>query len=65
MEDFLRFLCEEEAERAMALFEGASESDKISKSCLKNWVVSLKFNISIKNLYMETELSNLASSFTG
>jgi len=49
----------------MALFEGASESDKISKSCLKNWVVSLKFNISIKNLYMETELSNLASSFTG
>ncbi|CAD5323092.1 unnamed protein product [Arabidopsis thaliana] len=39
LEDFLRFLCEEEAERAMALFEGASESDKISKSCLKNWVV--------------------------
>ncbi|AEE75569.1 mechanosensitive channel of small conductance-like 5 [Arabidopsis thaliana] len=38
LEDFLRFLCEEEAERAMALFEGASESDKISKSCLKNWV---------------------------
>ncbi|CAE5967314.1 unnamed protein product [Arabidopsis arenosa] len=39
LEDFLRFLCEEESERAMALFEGASESNKISKSCLKNWVV--------------------------
>ncbi|KAL1202419.1 Mechanosensitive ion channel protein 5 [Cardamine amara subsp. amara] len=40
LEDFLRFLCEEESERAMALFEGASESHKISKSCLKNWVVN-------------------------
>ncbi|CAG7882566.1 hypothetical protein BRARA_C03539 [Brassica rapa] len=39
MEDFLRFLSEEESERAMALFEGASESLRISKSCLKNWVV--------------------------
>ncbi|XP_023642082.1 mechanosensitive ion channel protein 5 [Capsella rubella] len=39
LEDFLRFLCEEESERAMALFEGVSESHKISKSCLKNWVV--------------------------
>ncbi|CAH2053685.1 unnamed protein product [Thlaspi arvense] len=39
LEDFLRFLSEEESERAMALFEGASETHKISKSCLKNWVV--------------------------
>ncbi|KFK38832.1 hypothetical protein AALP_AA3G166200 [Arabis alpina] len=39
LEDFLRFLCEEESERAMTLFEGDSESHKISKSCLKNWVV--------------------------
>ncbi|XP_010465392.1 PREDICTED: mechanosensitive ion channel protein 5-like [Camelina sativa] len=39
LEDFLRFLCEEESERAIDLFEGASESHKISKSCLKNWVV--------------------------
>uniref|UniRef100_A0A1J3CZX6 Mechanosensitive ion channel protein n=1 Tax=Noccaea caerulescens TaxID=107243 RepID=A0A1J3CZX6_NOCCA len=39
LEDFLRFLSDEESERAMALFEGASESQKISKSCLKNWVV--------------------------
>ncbi|VVA97655.1 unnamed protein product [Arabis nemorensis] len=39
LEDFLRFLSEEESERAMALFEGASDSHRISKSCLKNWVV--------------------------
>ena len=35
----MRFLTEDESERAMDLFEGASESHKISKSCLKNWVV--------------------------
>ncbi|KFK35724.1 hypothetical protein AALP_AA4G028700 [Arabis alpina] len=40
MEDFMRFLSEDESERAMSLFEGASESHKISKSCLKNWVVN-------------------------
>ncbi|CAN8259349.1 unnamed protein product [Cochlearia groenlandica] len=39
LEDFLAFLSDEESERAMALFEGASESHKISKSCLKNWVI--------------------------
>lgn len=37
----MRFLTEDESERAMNLFEEASESDKISKSCLKNWVVSI------------------------
>ncbi|XP_018447647.1 mechanosensitive ion channel protein 4 [Raphanus sativus] len=40
IEDFMRFLTEDESERAMDLFEGASESHKISKSCLKNWVVN-------------------------
>ncbi|CAN6820405.1 unnamed protein product [Brassica oleracea] len=40
IEDFMRFLTEDESERAMDLFEGASESQKISKSCLKNWVVN-------------------------
>ncbi|KAJ4917911.1 Mechanosensitive ion channel protein 4 [Raphanus sativus] len=40
IEDFMRFLTEDESERAMNLFEEASESDKISKSCLKNWVVN-------------------------
>ncbi|KAF3508895.1 hypothetical protein F2Q69_00010058 [Brassica cretica] len=32
IEDFMRFLTEDESERAMDLFEGASESHKISKS---------------------------------
>ncbi|KAH0872766.1 hypothetical protein HID58_070128 [Brassica napus] len=40
MEDFMRFLTEDESERAMNLFEEASESHRISKSCLKNWVVN-------------------------
>jgi len=30
---------EDEAVKTMGLFEGASESQKISKSSLKNWVV--------------------------
>lgn len=46
LDDFLRFLSEEESERAMALFEGASETLRISKSCLKNWVVSFKLYMS-------------------
>ncbi|KAL0696546.1 hypothetical protein Bca4012_063726 [Brassica carinata] len=40
IEDFMRFLTEDESERAMNLFEEASESHRISKSCLKNWVVN-------------------------
>ncbi|CAN0925408.1 Mechanosensitive ion channel protein 4 [Linum grandiflorum] len=39
-EDLLRFMEEDEATKAMSFFEGASESQKISKSCLKNWVVN-------------------------
>ncbi|KAF8080028.1 hypothetical protein N665_0980s0012 [Sinapis alba] len=40
IEDFMRFLTEDESERAMNLFEEASERHRISKSCLKNWVVN-------------------------
>ncbi|KAJ9183037.1 hypothetical protein P3X46_006956 [Hevea brasiliensis] len=40
LEDILRFMQEDEALKAMSLFEGAYESKKISKSCLKNWVVN-------------------------
>ncbi|CAN8288106.1 unnamed protein product [Cochlearia groenlandica] len=40
IEDFMRFLSEDESERAMSLFEEDSECNKISKSCLKNWVVN-------------------------
>lgn len=50
MEDFMRFLSEDESERAMDLFEGASESHKISKSCLKNWVVSVCFKFKFHKL---------------
>lgn len=37
----MRFLPEEEAEKTMSFFEGASESNRISKSALKNWVVRM------------------------
>ncbi|CAH8306164.1 unnamed protein product [Eruca vesicaria subsp. sativa] len=40
IEDFMRFLTEDESERAMNLFEEASDDNRISKSCLKNWVVN-------------------------
>ncbi|KAL9403769.1 hypothetical protein Peur_000741 [Populus x canadensis] len=40
LDDIMRFMQEDEASKAMSLFEGASESNKISKKCLKNWVVN-------------------------
>uniref|UniRef100_A0A7N0V7T4 Mechanosensitive ion channel protein n=1 Tax=Kalanchoe fedtschenkoi TaxID=63787 RepID=A0A7N0V7T4_KALFE len=40
LEDLMRFMPEDEALRTLSLFEGAHERMKISKSCLKNWVVS-------------------------
>ncbi|XP_050219063.1 mechanosensitive ion channel protein 6 [Mercurialis annua] len=40
LDDIMRFMQEDEALKGMSLFEGASESKKISKSCLKNWVVN-------------------------
>jgi hypothetical protein len=38
-EDLLRFMQAEETIRALALFDGAMESGKITKQALKNWVV--------------------------
>ncbi|KAK9109363.1 hypothetical protein Sjap_017423 [Stephania japonica] len=40
IEDIMRFMTEEEAEKAMSLFEGAIETKKVSKAALKNWVVN-------------------------
>ncbi|KAL5561260.1 hypothetical protein UlMin_031007 [Ulmus minor] len=40
LEDLMRFMREDEALKTMSLFEGASETQKISKSSLKNWVVN-------------------------
>ncbi|GMI63716.1 mechanosensitive channel of small conductance-like 6 [Hibiscus trionum] len=39
LEDIERFLQEDEALKTVSLFEGASESKRISKKALKNWVV--------------------------
>lgn len=36
----MRFMREDEALKTISLFEGASENKRISKSALKNWVVS-------------------------
>uniref|UniRef100_A0ACD5TTE6 Uncharacterized protein n=1 Tax=Avena sativa TaxID=4498 RepID=A0ACD5TTE6_AVESA len=38
--DLMRFMKQEEATKAMHLFEGAKESCRVSKRSLKNWVVN-------------------------
>ncbi|PKI38312.1 hypothetical protein CRG98_041297 [Punica granatum] len=40
LEDLMLFMQEDEALKTMSLFEGADESQKISKSGLKNWLVN-------------------------
>ncbi|KAK9987647.1 hypothetical protein SO802_027886 [Lithocarpus litseifolius] len=40
MEDLMRFLRDDEAVKTLSLFEGASETRRISKSSLKDWVVN-------------------------
>lgn len=37
----MRFMREDEAIKTINLFEGASDTGKISKSALKNWVVRI------------------------
>ncbi|BAT93664.1 hypothetical protein LR48_Vigan02g257400 [Vigna angularis] len=39
-DDLMRFMQEDEAAKTMNLFEGASDSGRISKAALKNWVVN-------------------------
>lgn len=52
----MRFMQEDEALKTMSLFEGASESRKISKSSLKNWVVSNLLSIYTSNLLLSIQL---------
>ncbi|XP_074285889.1 mechanosensitive ion channel protein 6-like [Silene latifolia] len=40
LSDLMRFMREDEAVKTMSLFEGAAETERISKSALKNWVVN-------------------------
>ncbi|KAF6160867.1 hypothetical protein GIB67_041921 [Kingdonia uniflora] len=40
LEDLMRFMKEDEAEKTMNLFEGATENKRVKKSSLKNWVVN-------------------------
>ncbi|KAI3960686.1 hypothetical protein MKX01_003860 [Papaver californicum] len=40
LEDIMRFMREEEAEKTMNQFEGATETNRVSKKSLKNWVVN-------------------------
>ncbi|OIV91266.1 hypothetical protein TanjilG_30488 [Lupinus angustifolius] len=39
VDDLMHFMREDEAEKTLSMFEGASDSGKISKSALKNWVM--------------------------
>jgi len=41
LEDLMRFLLEEEAVKAMGLFEGTQDSNRVTKAALKNWAVSV------------------------
>ena len=41
MADLMRFMRQEEAIKAMHLFEGAQEHCRVSKRSLKNWVVMI------------------------
>jgi hypothetical protein len=48
LSDMMRFMRQEEAVKAMDLFEGAQEHNRVSKRSLKNWVVmilSLHFTV--------------------
>ncbi|GJN21792.1 hypothetical protein PR202_gb09308 [Eleusine coracana subsp. coracana] len=40
LSDLMRFMRQEEATKAMNLFEGAQEQNRVSKRSLKNWVVN-------------------------
>ncbi|KAJ6753895.1 MECHANOSENSITIVE ION CHANNEL PROTEIN 5 [Salix purpurea] len=40
LDDIMRFMQKDEASKVTSLIDGASESNKISKKCLKNWVVN-------------------------
>ncbi|KAI3894925.1 hypothetical protein MKX03_022863 [Papaver bracteatum] len=40
LEDIMRFMRDEEAEKTMNQFEGAIETDTVSKKSMKNWVVN-------------------------
>lgn len=40
LEDLIRFMRDDEALKTMSLFEGADKCKRISKSCLKNWLVN-------------------------
>ncbi|KAI3967619.1 hypothetical protein MKW92_003494 [Papaver armeniacum] len=40
LEDIMRFMTEEEAEKTMNQFEGAMETNRVSKKSLKKWVIN-------------------------
>ncbi|KAF6176275.1 hypothetical protein GIB67_023566 [Kingdonia uniflora] len=40
LEDLLRFMRDDEAQKTMGLFEGAQENERVNKSALKSWVVN-------------------------
>ncbi|XP_021736576.1 mechanosensitive ion channel protein 6-like [Chenopodium quinoa] len=40
LDDLMRFMREDEAERTLSLFEGGIDDERISKKSMKNWVVN-------------------------
>eukprot|EP01018_Ginkgo_biloba_P009630 Gb_26840 [translate_table: standard] len=41
LEDLMRFLRDSEAVKALSLFEGAQENNRVTKAALKNWAVNV------------------------
>ncbi|XP_008776319.2 mechanosensitive ion channel protein 6-like [Phoenix dactylifera] len=40
LEDLMRFMREDEAQKTMSFFEGAQEKQRVSRKSLKNWVIN-------------------------
>ncbi|KAJ6751960.1 hypothetical protein OIU85_002383 [Salix viminalis] len=64
LDDIMRFMQEDEASKVTSLIDGASESNKISKKCLKNWVFSFgcrvyEYLMVSKRVVGATELVNV------
>lgn len=63
--DLMRFMGEDEALKALSLFEGAQESKRVSRSCLKEWVVMKSAHLAPRCANEPTERLDLSSKNVG
>ena len=60
MQDLMRFLREDEALKTMSVMDGSSESERISKSTLKNWVVRIG---AVDEIFGSKEIMHMHTTF--